>query len=175
MSHFNVSLIVWAKSQDSVHKPPFLKRGSCMVPHCISPPPPPVPSLILLPPLSLSLSLLLHLLLTLDAPGWMAGLFAVCFIMIPRRRTICTQSHARTCTTTFQQAHTHTTVTSVLPLLLPPSSRCVPVRLTGSLNPFCCLLPLFLFLLPLFFFLLSRPGIKGTVAFNNLCWFAQRS
>ena len=26
MSHFNVSLIVWAKSQDSVHKPPFLKR-----------------------------------------------------------------------------------------------------------------------------------------------------
>ena len=26
MSHFNVSLIVWAKSQDSVHKPQFLKR-----------------------------------------------------------------------------------------------------------------------------------------------------
>ena len=26
VSHFNVSLIVWAKSQDSVHKPPFLKR-----------------------------------------------------------------------------------------------------------------------------------------------------
>ena len=26
MSHFNVSLIVWAKSQDSAHKPPFLKR-----------------------------------------------------------------------------------------------------------------------------------------------------
>ena len=26
MSHFNVSLIVWAKSPDSVHKPPFLKR-----------------------------------------------------------------------------------------------------------------------------------------------------
>ena len=26
MSHFNVSFIVWAKSQDSVHKPPFLKR-----------------------------------------------------------------------------------------------------------------------------------------------------
>ena len=25
MSHFNVSLIVWAKSQDSVHKPQFLK------------------------------------------------------------------------------------------------------------------------------------------------------
>ena len=24
--HFNVSLIVWAKSQDSVHKPPFCKR-----------------------------------------------------------------------------------------------------------------------------------------------------
>ena len=26
MSQFNVSLIVWAKSQDSVHKPQFLKR-----------------------------------------------------------------------------------------------------------------------------------------------------
>ena len=26
MSHFNVSLIVWEKSQDSVHKPQFLKR-----------------------------------------------------------------------------------------------------------------------------------------------------
>ena len=26
MSHFNVSLIVWTKSQDSVHKPQFLKR-----------------------------------------------------------------------------------------------------------------------------------------------------
>ena len=26
VSHFNVSLIVWAKSQDSVHKPQFLKR-----------------------------------------------------------------------------------------------------------------------------------------------------
>ena len=26
MSHFNVSLIVWARSQDSVHKPQFLKR-----------------------------------------------------------------------------------------------------------------------------------------------------
>ena len=26
MSHFNVSLIVWAKSQDSVHKPQFSKR-----------------------------------------------------------------------------------------------------------------------------------------------------
>ena len=26
MSHLNVSLIVWAKSQDSVHKPQFLKR-----------------------------------------------------------------------------------------------------------------------------------------------------
>ena len=26
MNHFNVSLIVWAKSQDSVHKPQFLKR-----------------------------------------------------------------------------------------------------------------------------------------------------
>ena len=26
MSHFNVSLIVWAKSRDSVHKPQFLKR-----------------------------------------------------------------------------------------------------------------------------------------------------
>ena len=26
MSHFNVSLIVWAKSQDSLHKPQFLKR-----------------------------------------------------------------------------------------------------------------------------------------------------
>ena len=26
MSHFNVSFIVWTKSQDSVHKPPFLKR-----------------------------------------------------------------------------------------------------------------------------------------------------
>ena len=26
MSHFNVSLTVWAKSQDSVHKPQFLKR-----------------------------------------------------------------------------------------------------------------------------------------------------
>ena len=26
VSHFNVSLIVWAKSQDSVHKPPFLER-----------------------------------------------------------------------------------------------------------------------------------------------------
>ena len=26
MSHFNVSLIVWAESQDSVHKPQFLKR-----------------------------------------------------------------------------------------------------------------------------------------------------
>ena len=26
MSHFNVSLIVWAKSQDNVHKPQFLKR-----------------------------------------------------------------------------------------------------------------------------------------------------
>ena len=26
MSHFNVSLIVWAKPQDSVHKPQFLKR-----------------------------------------------------------------------------------------------------------------------------------------------------
>ena len=25
MSLFNVSVIVWAKSQDSVHKPPFLK------------------------------------------------------------------------------------------------------------------------------------------------------
>ena len=25
MSHFNVSLIVWAKSQDSMHKPQFLK------------------------------------------------------------------------------------------------------------------------------------------------------
>ena len=28
MSHFNLSLIVWAKSQDSVHKPQFLRlRG----------------------------------------------------------------------------------------------------------------------------------------------------
>ena len=27
MSHFNVSLIVWAKSQNSVHKPQFLKRS----------------------------------------------------------------------------------------------------------------------------------------------------
>ena len=27
MRHFNVSLIVWAKSQDSVHKPQFLKRN----------------------------------------------------------------------------------------------------------------------------------------------------
>ena len=26
VSHFNVSLTVWAKSQDSVHKPQFLKR-----------------------------------------------------------------------------------------------------------------------------------------------------
>ena len=26
MSHFNVSLIAWAKSQNSVHKPQFLKR-----------------------------------------------------------------------------------------------------------------------------------------------------
>ena len=26
MSHFNVPLIAWAKSQDSVHKPQFLKR-----------------------------------------------------------------------------------------------------------------------------------------------------
>ena len=26
VSHFNVSLIVWAKSQDSVHKPQYLKR-----------------------------------------------------------------------------------------------------------------------------------------------------
>ena len=26
VSHFNISLIVWAKSQDSVHKPQFLKR-----------------------------------------------------------------------------------------------------------------------------------------------------
>ena len=26
MRHFNVSLIVWEKSPDSVHKPPFLKR-----------------------------------------------------------------------------------------------------------------------------------------------------
>ena len=26
LSHFNVSLIVWTKSQDSVHKPQFLKR-----------------------------------------------------------------------------------------------------------------------------------------------------
>ena len=26
VSHFNASLIVWAKSQDSVHKPQFLKR-----------------------------------------------------------------------------------------------------------------------------------------------------
>ena len=26
MSHFDVSLIVWAESQDSVHKPQFLKR-----------------------------------------------------------------------------------------------------------------------------------------------------
>ena len=26
MSHFNVSLTVWAKSRDSVHKPPVLKR-----------------------------------------------------------------------------------------------------------------------------------------------------
>ena len=26
VTHFHVSLIVWAKSQDSVHKPPFLKR-----------------------------------------------------------------------------------------------------------------------------------------------------
>ena len=26
MSHFDVSLIVWPKSQDSVHKPQFLKR-----------------------------------------------------------------------------------------------------------------------------------------------------
>ena len=26
MSHFNVSLIVWAKSRDSVHKPHFLER-----------------------------------------------------------------------------------------------------------------------------------------------------
>ena len=26
MKHFNVSLIVWAKSQDSAHKPQFLKR-----------------------------------------------------------------------------------------------------------------------------------------------------
>ena len=26
MSHFNVSLIVWSKSQDSVHRPQFLKR-----------------------------------------------------------------------------------------------------------------------------------------------------
>ena len=26
VSHFNFSLIVWAKSQDSVHKPQFLKR-----------------------------------------------------------------------------------------------------------------------------------------------------
>ena len=25
--HFNVSLIVWAKSQDSVHKPQFLRPG----------------------------------------------------------------------------------------------------------------------------------------------------
>ena len=27
MSHFNVSAIAWAKSQDSVHKPQVLKRG----------------------------------------------------------------------------------------------------------------------------------------------------
>ena len=26
VSHFNISLIVWAKPQDSVHKPQFLKR-----------------------------------------------------------------------------------------------------------------------------------------------------
>ncbi|WP_419650351.1 hypothetical protein, partial [Thiolapillus sp.] len=26
MSHFNVSLIVWAKSQDSVHKPQFFEE-----------------------------------------------------------------------------------------------------------------------------------------------------
>ena len=42
MSHFNVSLIVWAKSQDSVHKPQFLKTketrsGSNRVPSAYQP------------------------------------------------------------------------------------------------------------------------------------------
>ena len=31
VSHFNVSLIVWAKSRDSVHKPQFLKRREVLL------------------------------------------------------------------------------------------------------------------------------------------------
>ena len=37
MGHFNVSLIVWAKSQDSVHKPQFLKRREKGEPKRIEP------------------------------------------------------------------------------------------------------------------------------------------